>query len=232
MRHGTRLWNGWTTRGLQPKTNSDMFFFNLLMHFGLQLGILLSLALLVAAREREHEEVTREPCVFVDNGPMTTTLELSAGTPPKKLQQKARRQAKQKKSKSAEFLMARVDAAGTENPAFDAEPCLLPVWPAREIQGDRADSALAAPFTPSPTRLNKFEKKKKMELRASAKERGAPRSQHSKASVSSQAKAPPRTSSSEERSTSGCSIAIRKHPWTQSALTPTLGSVPCGGPES
>ncbi|XP_051910000.1 uncharacterized protein LOC127592937 isoform X2 [Hippocampus zosterae] len=138
MRHGTRLWNGWTTRGLQPKTNSDMFFFNLLMHFGLQLGILLSLALLVAAREREHEEVTREPCVFVDNGPMTTTLELSAGTPPKKLQQKARRQAKQKKSKSAEFLMARVDAAGTENPAFDAEPCLLPVWPAREIQGNES----------------------------------------------------------------------------------------------
>uniref|UniRef100_A0A3Q2XUF7 Uncharacterized protein n=1 Tax=Hippocampus comes TaxID=109280 RepID=A0A3Q2XUF7_HIPCM len=74
-----------------------------------------------------------------------------------KLQQKAPQQPKQKKSKSAEFLMGEsLDAAGMENPAFDAggsaEPSLLPVWPPREIQGDRADSALA--------------------LQASAKERG------------------------------------------------------------
>lgn len=73
----TCRWNGWTKHGLQPQPKSDFcmfFFFNLMMHFRAAatyspqrllvgkircfvLGILLSLALLVAAREREHEEV-------------------------------------------------------------------------------------------------------------------------------------------------------------------------------
>ncbi|XP_029004837.1 uncharacterized protein ofcc1 isoform X3 [Betta splendens] len=82
-----------------------------------------------------------------------------------KLQQKALQQPKQKKSKSAEFLMGREDRAavvGIENPAFDgggsAELSVPPVWLGREIRGDRPDSTLAA-------------HQKKMELRAPAKER-------------------------------------------------------------
>ncbi|XP_077411136.1 uncharacterized protein LOC144040641 [Vanacampus margaritifer] len=56
-----------------------------------------------------------------------------------KLQQKALQQPKQKKSKSAEFLMARGNALGIENPAFHGEGStklsLLPVWLPREIRG-------------------------------------------------------------------------------------------------
>ncbi|KAM4606575.1 uncharacterized protein ofcc1 [Polymixia lowei] len=83
-----------------------------------------------------------------------------------KLQQKALQQPKQKKSKSAEFLMGREERAGMEgieNPAFDgggsAEPSVSLPRLGREIRGDRPDSTLTA-------------HPKKMELRASAKERG------------------------------------------------------------
>ncbi|XP_033494445.2 uncharacterized protein ofcc1 [Epinephelus lanceolatus] len=83
-----------------------------------------------------------------------------------KLQQKALQQPKQKKSKSAEFLMGREERAalvGIENPAFDGggstELSVPPVWLGREIRGDRPDSTLAA-------------HPKKMELQAPAKERG------------------------------------------------------------
>uniref|UniRef100_A0A3Q1IUV5 Uncharacterized protein n=1 Tax=Anabas testudineus TaxID=64144 RepID=A0A3Q1IUV5_ANATE len=83
-----------------------------------------------------------------------------------KLQQKALQQPKQKKSKSAEFLMGegeRDAVLGIENPAFDgggsAELSVPPVWLGREIRGDRPDSTLAA-------------HPKKMELQAPAKERG------------------------------------------------------------
>ncbi|XP_044195850.1 uncharacterized protein ofcc1 isoform X1 [Thunnus albacares] len=89
-----------------------------------------------------------------------------------KLQQKALQQPKQKKSKSAEFLMGREERAavvGIDNPAFDgggrAEPSLPPVWLRREIRGDRPDSTLAA-------------HQKKMELQAPAKERGNERAQN------------------------------------------------------
>ncbi|XP_068438508.1 uncharacterized protein ofcc1 isoform X3 [Clinocottus analis] len=82
-----------------------------------------------------------------------------------KLQQKALQQPKQKKSKSAEFLMGREERAalvGIENPAFDGggstELSVPPVWLGREIRGDRPDSTLAA-------------HQKKMELQAPAKER-------------------------------------------------------------
>ncbi|XP_029313933.1 LOW QUALITY PROTEIN: uncharacterized protein ofcc1 [Cottoperca gobio] len=83
-----------------------------------------------------------------------------------KLQQKALQQPKQKKSKSAEFLMGEEERAalvGIENPAFDGggstELSVPPVWLRREIRGDRPDSTLAA-------------HQKKMELQAPAKERG------------------------------------------------------------
>uniref|UniRef100_A0A8C2XDW6 Orofacial cleft 1 candidate gene 1 protein n=1 Tax=Cyclopterus lumpus TaxID=8103 RepID=A0A8C2XDW6_CYCLU len=83
-----------------------------------------------------------------------------------KLQQKALQQPKQKKSKSAEFLMGEEERAalvGIENPAFDGggstELSVPPVWLGREIRGDRPDSTLAA-------------HPKKMELQAPAKERG------------------------------------------------------------
>ncbi|KAK2886347.1 hypothetical protein Q8A73_020293 [Channa argus] len=83
-----------------------------------------------------------------------------------KLQQKALQQPKQKKSKSAEFLMGRDERAalvGIENPAFDgggsAELSVPSLWLGREIRGDRPDSTLAA-------------HQKKMELQAPAKERG------------------------------------------------------------
>ncbi|XP_056155177.1 uncharacterized protein ofcc1 [Lampris incognitus] len=83
-----------------------------------------------------------------------------------KLQQKALQQPKQKKSKSAEFLMGEKERAaveGIENPAFDGggsgEPSIALVWPGREIGGDRPDSTLAA-------------HQKKLELQAPAKERG------------------------------------------------------------
>ncbi|KAM6900531.1 uncharacterized protein ofcc1 [Xenentodon cancila] len=83
-----------------------------------------------------------------------------------KLQQKALQQPKQKKSKSAEFLMGseeRATVAGMENPAFDGggstEPSIPPSWPERKMRGDRPDSTLAA-------------HRKKMELQAPAKERG------------------------------------------------------------
>uniref|UniRef100_A0A3B4WTR8 Orofacial cleft 1 candidate gene 1 protein n=1 Tax=Seriola lalandi dorsalis TaxID=1841481 RepID=A0A3B4WTR8_SERLL len=82
-----------------------------------------------------------------------------------KLQQKALQQPKQKKSKSAEFLMGKEERAavvGIENPAFDGERSaklsVPPVWLGREIRGDRPDSTLAA-------------HQKKMELQAPAKER-------------------------------------------------------------
>uniref|UniRef100_A0A3Q3VXF9 Uncharacterized protein n=1 Tax=Mola mola TaxID=94237 RepID=A0A3Q3VXF9_MOLML len=83
-----------------------------------------------------------------------------------KLQQKALQQPKQKKSKSAEFLMGeeeRDGLVGTENPPFDGGQSTAlsvpPVRLGREIRGDRPDSTLAA-------------HQKKMELQASAKERG------------------------------------------------------------
>uniref|UniRef100_A0A4W6D1F2 Orofacial cleft 1 candidate gene 1 protein n=1 Tax=Lates calcarifer TaxID=8187 RepID=A0A4W6D1F2_LATCA len=82
-----------------------------------------------------------------------------------KLQQKALQQPKQKKSKSAEFLMGKEERAavmGIENPAFDegrsAKLSVPPVWLGRDIRGDRPDSTLAA-------------HQKKMELQAPAKER-------------------------------------------------------------
>ncbi|XP_061570049.1 uncharacterized protein ofcc1 [Cololabis saira] len=84
----------------------------------------------------------------------------------RKLQQKALQQPKQKKSKSAEFLMGseeRATVVGMENPAFDGggstEPSISPSWPGRKMRGDRPDSTLAA-------------HRKKMELQAPAKERG------------------------------------------------------------
>uniref|UniRef100_A0A667Z9G2 Orofacial cleft 1 candidate gene 1 protein n=1 Tax=Myripristis murdjan TaxID=586833 RepID=A0A667Z9G2_9TELE len=87
-----------------------------------------------------------------------------------KLQQKALQQPKQKKSKSAEFLMGESSAVvGIENPAFDGEGSAklsVPlVRPGREIRGDRPDSTLAA-------------HQKKMELQAPAKERGNERAQN------------------------------------------------------
>ncbi|XP_028289185.1 uncharacterized protein ofcc1 [Parambassis ranga] len=89
-----------------------------------------------------------------------------------KLQQKALQQPKQKKSKSAEFLMGeeeRATVVGIENPAFDgggsSEPSIPPIWLGREIRGDRPDSTLAA-------------HQKKMELQAPAKERGNERAQN------------------------------------------------------
>uniref|UniRef100_A0A3Q1F893 Uncharacterized LOC110954429 n=1 Tax=Acanthochromis polyacanthus TaxID=80966 RepID=A0A3Q1F893_9TELE len=89
-----------------------------------------------------------------------------------KLQQKALQQPKQKKSKSAEFLMGeeeRATVVGIENPAFDeggsTELSIPSVWLGREIRGDRPDSTLAA-------------YQKKMELQAPAKERGNERAQN------------------------------------------------------
>ncbi|XP_034562838.1 uncharacterized protein LOC117829320 [Notolabrus celidotus] len=89
-----------------------------------------------------------------------------------KLQQKALQQPKQKKSKSAEFLMGREERAavvGIGNPAFDGggstELSVSPLWLGREIRGDRPDSTLAA-------------HQKKMELQAPAKERGNNRVQN------------------------------------------------------
>ncbi|XP_033965046.1 uncharacterized protein ofcc1 [Pseudochaenichthys georgianus] len=89
-----------------------------------------------------------------------------------KLQQKALQQPKQKKSKSAEFLMGEDESAtlvGIENPAFDgggsSELSIPPVWLGREIRGDRPDSTLAA-------------HRKKTELQAPAKERGNKRVQN------------------------------------------------------
>ncbi|KAG7526889.1 hypothetical protein JOB18_046578 [Solea senegalensis] len=82
------------------------------------------------------------------------------------LKQKALKQPKQKKSKSAEFLMGQEERAaveGVENPAFDgggSGKLSVPlVWLGREIRGDRPDSTLAA-------------HQKNMELQAPAKERG------------------------------------------------------------
>ncbi|XP_068565345.1 uncharacterized protein [Cebidichthys violaceus] len=92
--------------------------------------------------------------------------------PFQKLQQKALQQPKQKKSKSAEFLMGEEERAalvGIANPAFDGggstELSVPPVWLGREIRGDRPDSTLAA-------------HQKKMELQAPAKERGNQRAQN------------------------------------------------------
>ncbi|XP_074549949.1 uncharacterized protein ofcc1 isoform X3 [Halichoeres trimaculatus] len=88
------------------------------------------------------------------------------------LQQKALQQPKQKKSKSAEFLMGREERAavvGIGNPAFDGggstELSVSSLWLGREIRGDRPDSTLAA-------------HQKKMELQAPAKERGNNRVQN------------------------------------------------------
>ncbi|CAJ1082411.1 uncharacterized protein ofcc1 [Xyrichtys novacula] len=89
-----------------------------------------------------------------------------------KLQQKALQQPKQKKSKSAEFLMGgeeRAAVVGIENPGFNGggstELSVSPLWLGREIRGDRPDSTLAA-------------HQKKMELQAPAKERGNNRTQN------------------------------------------------------
>ncbi|KAK7881587.1 hypothetical protein WMY93_029996 [Mugilogobius chulae] len=91
-----------------------------------------------------------------------------------KLQQKALQQPKQKKSKSAEFLMGseeRTTTWGIENPAFDgggSSTELSSVPPARlgrEMRGDRPDSTLAA-------------HQKKLQLQAPARERGNEHSQN------------------------------------------------------
>ncbi|KAM4544136.1 uncharacterized protein ofcc1 [Fundulus diaphanus] len=83
-----------------------------------------------------------------------------------KLQQKALQQPKQKKSKSAEFLMGseeRAAVVGIENPAFNGEGSAAlsnsPTWLGRKMRGDRPDSTLAA-------------HQKKLELQAPARERG------------------------------------------------------------
>ncbi|PWA18164.1 hypothetical protein CCH79_00004313 [Gambusia affinis] len=83
-----------------------------------------------------------------------------------KLQQKALQQPKQKKSKSAEFLMEseeRAAVVGIENPAFNGEGSAAlsnsPSWLGRKMRGDRPDSTLAA-------------HQKKLELQAPASERG------------------------------------------------------------
>ncbi|KAM9416654.1 uncharacterized protein ofcc1 [Salvelinus alpinus] len=84
-----------------------------------------------------------------------------------KLQQKALQQPKQKKSKSAEFLMGEMEESavveGIENPVFDGsystELSASRASAGREIQRDRQDSTLAA-------------HQQKMELRAPAKPRG------------------------------------------------------------
>lgn len=84
-----------------------------------------------------------------------------------KLQQKALQQPKQKKSKSAEFLMGGMKESavveGIENPVFDGsystELSASQASAGREIQRDRQDSTLAA-------------HQQKMELRAPAKPRG------------------------------------------------------------
>ncbi|MEQ2278554.1 hypothetical protein AMECASPLE_000145 [Ameca splendens] len=83
-----------------------------------------------------------------------------------KLQQKALQQPKQKKSKSAEFLMGSEERAafvGIENPAFNGEGSAAlsnsPSWLGRKMRGDRPDSTLAA-------------HQKKLELQAPARERG------------------------------------------------------------
>uniref|UniRef100_A0A3B3VG63 Uncharacterized LOC106950336 n=1 Tax=Poecilia latipinna TaxID=48699 RepID=A0A3B3VG63_9TELE len=82
-----------------------------------------------------------------------------------KLQQKALQQPKQKKSKSAEFLMGseeRAAVVGIENPAFNGEGSAAlsnsPSWLGRKMRGDRPDSTLAA-------------HQKKLELQAPASER-------------------------------------------------------------
>uniref|UniRef100_A0A8D3DWV8 Orofacial cleft 1 candidate gene 1 protein n=1 Tax=Scophthalmus maximus TaxID=52904 RepID=A0A8D3DWV8_SCOMX len=80
-----------------------------------------------------------------------------------KLKQKALKQPKQKKSKSAEFLMEESTAVvSIQHSAFNggrsAKLSAPLVWLGREIRGDRPDSTLAA-------------HQKKMELQASAKER-------------------------------------------------------------
>ncbi|XP_074135159.1 uncharacterized protein LOC141549476 [Sminthopsis crassicaudata] len=67
-----------------------------------------------------------------------------------KFQQKALKQTKQKKSKSAEFLMAKEDGAATEgieNPAFNISSTDLSAYQASEekvIKHDKPDSTLAA----------------------------------------------------------------------------------------
>uniref|UniRef100_A0A8D2LXN1 OFCC1 n=1 Tax=Varanus komodoensis TaxID=61221 RepID=A0A8D2LXN1_VARKO len=70
---------------------------------------------------------------------------------PQKFQQKALQQAKQKKSKSAEFLMVgkdeRVAAEGTANPAFNISCTDLSAYQTSEeevIRHDKLDSTLAA----------------------------------------------------------------------------------------
>ncbi|XP_034022118.1 uncharacterized protein ofcc1 [Thalassophryne amazonica] len=90
-----------------------------------------------------------------------------------KLQQKALQQPKQKKSKSAEFLMEREERAvnsGAKNPDFDgggsAELLSAPsLSPRKEIRGDRPDSTLAA-------------RPQKTELQAPSKERGNEQAQN------------------------------------------------------
>ncbi|XP_070960612.1 uncharacterized protein [Oncorhynchus clarkii lewisi] len=90
-----------------------------------------------------------------------------------KLQQKALQQPKQKKSKSAEFLMGGMKESavveGIENPVFDGsystELSASQASAGREIQRDRQDSTLAA-------------HQQKMELRAPAKPRGNERARN------------------------------------------------------
>ncbi|XP_038142660.1 uncharacterized protein ofcc1 [Cyprinodon tularosa] len=83
-----------------------------------------------------------------------------------KLQQKALQQPKQKKSKSAEFLMGseeRAAVVGIENLSFNGEGTNAlsnsTSWLGRKMRGDRPDSTLAA-------------HQKKLELQAPARERG------------------------------------------------------------
>ncbi|KAM4718248.1 uncharacterized protein ofcc1 [Anableps anableps] len=90
----------------------------------------------------------------------------ASGPGGQKLQQKALQQPKQKKSKSAEFLMGseeRAAVVGIENPAFNGEGSTALSnslsWLGRKMRGDRPDSTLAA-------------HQKKLELQAPASERG------------------------------------------------------------
>ncbi|NP_001116392.1 orofacial cleft 1 candidate gene 1 protein [Oryzias latipes] len=91
---------------------------------------------------------------------------MEMNTSDSKSQQKALQQPKQKKSKSAEFLMGSEESdtvVGIDNPAFDGEGStelsIPSTWLGRKMRGDRPDSTLAAHH-------------KKMELQAPAKERG------------------------------------------------------------
>ncbi|KAM3860445.1 uncharacterized protein ofcc1 [Diretmus argenteus] len=126
-----------------------------------------------------REEVQHLSAWCIDNNLALNTkktkeliVDFRKSTLKNKLQQKALQQPKQKKSKSAEFLMGeeeRVAVVGIENPAFDGgestKLSVSVVRPEREIRGDRPDSTLAA-------------HQKKTELQAPAKGRGNERAQN------------------------------------------------------